>query len=126
MRIFILILLIGFLCECHIGAIKIKRHGNDTLKTIGIFENANSERKLGYMVMISMDTVTVDSSLRATLKRDTFYYTPSSTPIKDSLGNPKLDSIGKPLYSIVYMPTPKAKIIWSANKNIDSLLKINP
>ncbi len=65
----------------------------------------------------------VDSMLKATLTRDTIYYTPFVFPAIDSTGKQQKDSLGKLVYDIQYVLTPKKKIIWSAEKNIDSLLK---
>lgn len=102
---------------------KTKPVPNDTLKTLAVFQLRDGKRKLDYIFQIAKDTVSVDSSLRARRVRDTIYYIPDFTPALDSSGKQMKDSTGQPVFRVQYNLAPDTVIKWSANKDIDTLLK---
>lgn len=124
MKLITLILLLSFSISCIHRTTNSIHHPNDTLKTIGIFINNDSKRVMDYVYQVSFDSLIVDTStLQASYYRDTIYFIPFLIPQLDSLGKQKKDSTGHLLFGFQYMQTNKNRIIWSANTNIDSILK---
>lgn len=117
---------IFFFVACTQQSTNIKRHKADTLYKIGLYREPKTNRiGLDTIVIISRDTISVDSFLHASMVRDTAYFIPNFMPHLDSTRKQMKDSIGRPLFDKGFIRVPDSVVleVLYTSKKTDSILK---